>query len=179
MRQLIYFLILAMGSITILNACGPSEEELEQRRQARQDSIEAARQDSIEQVRAEMRRQARQDSIEAARQDSLERARNRIVFDNNGPITVQVESWRSEQKAQERADVWKERGYERAYVISYGNAETGDVWFRIRLGRVATHQMAQKLVYKLKRQHDVQKVWIAPAKEDEPVPTEDANPVTE
>jgi septal ring-binding cell division protein DamX len=173
MRQLIYFFIVAITSIFMLHACGPSEEELERERQARQDSIEAARQDSIERIRAEQRRQARLDSIEAARQDSIERARNRIVFDSNGPLTVQVESWRSKEKAQERADVWKDRGYDRAYVITYGEKETGDVWFRIRLGRVATHQMAEKLVDKLKRQHNVQKVWIAPAKEDETVPPDD------
>jgi hypothetical protein len=175
MRQFAYFFVLALTSISMLYACGPSEEELERQRQARQDSIEAARQDSIERVRQEQRRQARLDSIQAARQDSLERARNRIVFDENGPLSVQVEAWRSEDKARERAKVWMDRGYENAYVISYGNTETGNIWFRIRLGRVATRDMAEKLVDKLKRQYDVQKVWIAPSKEDEPINTE---PVT-
>lgn len=151
-----------------MNACGPSEEELEKRRQARQDSIEQARQDSIEEARQdsieEARRQARQDSIEAAKR---RKERNRIEFDPDGNFTVQVESWRSKEKAEAQIQKWKERGYENAYVVKYGTPETGNVWFRVRLGRLGSLKMAKKLGAKLQRKHNAE-YWITDiAKEGE------------
>lgn len=74
-------ILCAIGVFAMLNACGPSEEEIRQREQARQDSIakveeerakaeaaERARQDSIRQVEeaAAAAEKARQDSIAAA-----------------------------------------------------------------------------------------------------------------
>ena len=169
MRYVIPFLLVAT-LFGIMNACGPSEEELERRRQARQDSIEQARQDSIQEARQDSIEQARQDSLEAQRlREQRRRERNRIEFDSTGNFTVQVESWRSKEKAQEMAEKWKERDYENAFVVQYGNPETGNVWFRVRLGRVATLKMAKKLGAKVQRQHSAE-YWITNIENQETTP---------
>lgn len=171
MKQLIYFVVTAVITISVMNACGPSEEELERRQQARQDSIEQARQDSLEQARKDSIAQARQDSIEAAkRRKARLRELNRIEYEEDGPISVQVGSWRSKQKAQEQSKVWKQRGYENAYVVQYGEENTGNVWFRVRLGKVGTMKMAEKLVAKIERNHGKMPTWIAPEQPSSTMP---------
>lgn len=163
MKQVVTFLITSAVAISLLNACGPSEEEIQRREQARQDSLEQVRQQRLEQQRQDSIQQARQDSIEAAKR---ERERNRIEFDSNGAFSVQVEAWRSEVKAQQQVQKWVDRGYENAYVVKTGNEETGDVWFRVRLGRVDTKAMAEKLESKLMRNHD-EKAWTSTAKDEQ------------
>lgn len=146
-----------------MNACGPSEEEQRRREQARQDSLERVRQQRIVQQRRDSIQQARQDSIEAAKQAQAER--RRIEFTPSGNFAVQVESWRSEDKAQAQVGKWKERGYENAYVVKHGNEDTGDVWFRVRLGRFATMEMAQKFQSLLMEDYNAQS-WISMANQE-------------
>lgn len=163
MKRIVVFLITSAIAISLLNACGPSEEEIKKRKQARQDSLEKVRQQRLAQQRQDSIEQARQDSIEAAKKRKKER--NRIQFDSNGAFSVQVESWRSKEKAQAQVQKWVDRGYENAYVVKYGNEETGDIWFRVRLGRLATKDMAEKLESKLAEEYNA-KSWISMAKED-------------
>lgn len=158
MKQTVIFLITSFIAISLLNACGPSEEEQQRREQARQDSLEQVRQQRLEQQRQDSIEQARQDSIKAAKE--RERERNRIEFDSEGAYSVQVEAWRSRDKAEAQVQKWVERGYENAYVVKYGNEETGDIWFRVRLGHLATKDMAQKLKDKLQREYD-EPSWIS------------------
>lgn len=157
MKQIGIFIITSALAISLLQACGPSEEEIQEREQARQDSLEQVRQQQLEQQRQDSIEQARQDSIEAAKK---EEERNRIEYDEEGDYAVQVESWRSEEKAEQQVQKWVDRGYENAYVVKMGNEDTGDVWFRVRLGRVATEEMAEKLQDKLMQNHD-EKSWIS------------------
>jgi len=164
MKQITIFLITAIISIGLLNACGPSEEEIRQREQARQDSLEQVRQQRIEQQRQDSIQQARQDSIEAAKQ--RERERNRIEFDSDGAFAVQVEAWRSRDKAEAQVQKWVDRGYENAYVVKFGNEETGDIWFRVRLGHLATKDMAEKLEAKLKREYN-EPSWTSMTQKDD------------
>lgn len=173
MKKIVTFLITSAIAIGMLNACGPSEEEIQRREQARQDSLERVQQQRIEQQRQDSIQQARQDSIEAAK---LERERNRVEFDSNGAFAVQVEAWRSEVKAQQQVQKWIDRGYENAYVVKMGNEETGNVWFRVRLGRVATKAMAKKLESKVMRNHN-EKAWISMAKDEQD--TSEMSPETE
>ncbi len=91
MKRVVIFLITSAMAISMLQACGPSEEEIQQREQARQDSLERVKQQRLEQQRQDSIEQARQDSIEAAKK---ERERNRIEYDSNGAFAVQVEAWR-------------------------------------------------------------------------------------
>ncbi len=163
MKRVVIFLITSAMAISMLQACGPSEEEIQQREQARQDSLERVQQQRLEQQRQDSIEQARQDSIEAAQK---ERERNRIEYDSDGAFAVQVEAWRSKEKAEEQIPKWVDRGYENAYVVKMGNEETGDVWFRVRLGRVATKDMAEKLQDKLMNNHNA-KSWISMAMDEQ------------
>ncbi|NGP89128.1 SPOR domain-containing protein [Fodinibius halophilus] len=162
MKRLVIFLVTSSIAIGLLNACGPSEEEKKRREQARQDSLEQVRQQRLAQQRQDSIEQARQDSIKAA--EKRKRERNRIEFDSDGAFSVQVEAWRSKHKAQSQIQKWKDRGYENAYVVKYGTEETGDIWFRVRLGHLATKEMAQKLKDKLQRKHNEQS-WISMAQD--------------
>jgi len=158
MKRLVTFVLTAGIAISLLNACGPSEEEIQRREQARQDSLEQVRQQRLAQQRQDSIEQARQDSIQAAKQ--RERERNQIKFDSNGAFAVQVEAWRSEEKAQAQVQKWVDRGYENAYVVKFGTEETGNVWFRVRLGHLATKKMAQKLKDKLNDEYN-EPSWIS------------------
>lgn len=157
MKRIVIFLVISAISVSLFNACGPSEEEIERREQARQDSLEQIRQQRLEQQRQDSIQQARQDSIEAAKE---EEERNRIEFDSEGQFSVQVEAWRSEEKAENEVQKWVDRGYENAYVVKYGNEDTGDVWFRVRLGHLATREMAEKLQDKLQEEYN-EPSWIS------------------
>lgn len=159
MKQIVTFLIVSLVSVSLLNACGPSEEEIRQREQARQDSLEQVRQQQLQQQRQDSIQQARQDSLEAAQR---ERERNRIEYDSEGAFSVQVEAWRSRDKAQAQVQKWKDRGYENAYVVKTGNEETGNIWFRVRLGRVASLEMAEKLEAKVQSNYDT-RAWTSMA----------------
>lgn len=160
MKQLVIFSLLAVTLISIMNACGPSEEEIQRRKQARQDSIEQARQMRLEQMRQDSIAQARADSIAAVQARKKQEEEAKVEFSDNGSYAVQVEAWRSEEKAQARIDLWKKRGYENAYVVKFGKEETGNVWYRIRLGRVDSQEMADKLGNQLKKKYDT-KLWIS------------------
>jgi cell division septation protein DedD len=162
MKRIGIFLLTSIISIGLLNACGPSEEEIQRQKEARQDSLEQVRQQRLAQQRQDSIEQARQDSIAAAKE--RERERNRITFDDEGSFAVQVEAWRSRDKAQQQVQKWVERGYENAYVVKFGKEETGNIWFRVRLGRLATKEMAQKLEDKLAREYDAQS-WTSMAHE--------------
>lgn len=163
MKRIVIFLVTSAIAISLLNACGPSEEEIERQEQARQDSLEQVRQQRMEQQRQDSIEQARQDSIEAAKK---EEERNRIEFDSDGQFAVQVEAWRSEEKAENSVQQWADQGYEDAYVVKYGNEDTGDIWFRVRLGHLATKDMAEKLKNKLERENN-EPSWISITKNDQ------------
>lgn len=162
MRQLIIFTVLAATLIGLMSACGPSEEELQRREQARQDSLERVRQQQIQQQRLDSIAQVRQDSIDAVKEE--EEQRSQIQFDENGSFTVQTEAWRSEAKAQNQAKIWMDRGYEQAYVVKHGNEKTGDIWFRVRLGRFASKSMAQNFQTVLMDEYNANS-WISLTKE--------------
>lgn len=157
MKRIVIFLIISFIAISLLNACGPSEEEKQRREQARQDSLEQVRQQKLEQQRQDSIEQARQDSIQAAKK--RKRERNRIEFASDGAFSVQVEAWRSKGKAESQVQKWVDRGYENAYAVKHGNEDTGDIWFRVRLGHLATQDMAQKLKSKIQRKYN-ETSWV-------------------
>lgn len=167
MKKIIIFILTSVFFAGLFAGCGPSEEELRQREQARQDSLERVRQQRLEQQRqdsiARARAQARQDSIEAARK--REEEKKNLNFDPNGDFAVQVEAWRSREKAEGQVSKWVERGFENAYVVEHGNENTGDIWFRVRLGRVGTKDMAQQVGRQIKDEYDAE-FWIALARGD-------------
>ncbi|MDZ7694826.1 MAG: SPOR domain-containing protein [Balneolaceae bacterium] len=161
MKNIVVYLLTATVIIFTATACGPSQEEQERREKARQDSLEQVRQQQMEQQRmdsiAAAKKQARADSIAAAKKAEEEKAS--IKFDPNGSIAVQVEAWRSRAKAQAQVSKWQERGFTDAYVVKHGNADTGNIWFRVRLGRVASMDMAEKLGKQLQNEYD-EPYWV-------------------
>lgn len=164
MKRIVLFLVTAAISISVLNGCGPSEEEIRQREQARQDSLEQVRQAQLAQQRQAKLEQQRQDSIAAAKQREIER--NRIEFDSNGAFAVQVGAWRSLDKAEAMVQKWVNQGFDKAFVVKFGKEETGNIWFRVRLGRFATIEMAEKFQAKLQREQNVDS-WISMASDGE------------
>lgn len=142
--------------IILIQACGPTEEELRQREQARLDSLQR--------VQVEQLEQARMDSMNVAQQQAeqlalAEAERRNITYSSDGPFSIQVGSWRSEEKANEMIEKWKSNGFENAYSVKFGSEETGDVWFRVRLGNVATIADAEKLQALVKEDFDMD-TWI-------------------
>lgn len=158
MKTLLTFVGTAILAISLMVSCGPSEEELRQQELERQQ----AERDSLERVYEAQMEQMRQDSIAQARQDSIAEAerRNQIEFSEDGNFAVQVQSWRSEEKANRELQKWKERGYENAFVVKYGKEETGNIWYRVRIGRVESEEMAKNLKEKLMNEYNAES-WIS------------------
>lgn len=170
MKNILVYFLTATVIVFTATACGPSQEEQERREKARQDSLEQVRQeqqrmDSI----AAAKKQARADSIAAAKKEEEEKAS--IKFDPNGPIAVQVEAWRSREKAQAQVSKWQERGFPNAYVVKHGNEDTGNIWFRVRLGRVASMDMAEKLGKQLQNEYNEQH-WVANVQDEGETPSQ-------
>ncbi len=143
MKNFVIYLCLCIFALISVQACGPSEQELQQKEQARLDSLERVRLQRIE--------QARLDSIAAEQRRQAEATRTReeedtsINFTENGPLSVQVGSWRSQEKAEAEVSKWKNRGFNGAYSVRFGNEEVGDIWYRVRLGRLPDRNEAEKL----------------------------------
>lgn len=162
MKTILAYLLTAITLISLLQACGPSEEEQQrQRQQEIQDSLARVRQQQLQQQRMDSiaQAQARADSIAAEEQRNQEE-RNQIQFNPNGPLSVQVEAWRSREKAQAQVSKWVERGFENAYVVKHGKEETGNVWFRVRLGRVTNMEMAERIGSNIQEEYG-ERYWIA------------------
>jgi len=158
MKTSIVYILTVILSILILHGCGPSDEELREQERARQLAV----QDSLQLVYEQQMEEMRQDSIELARLERVaeEEARVRIEYVADGPYTLQVESWRTSEKAEARAQQWKELGFENAYVQEFGSDETGDLWYRVRIGRFATSDNANNLKEKLSEEFETDS-WVS------------------
>lgn len=155
MKTTIHYVLAIFLGLMLMQACGEEQEvEVERDQQAIEDSLEQAYQTEMEQMR--------QDSIEQARADSIaaEEERQRIEYSENGNFAVQVEAWRSEEKANQQLEQWKEKGFDSAFVVMEGDDQTGNVWYRIRLGQFDTREMAEKLKNNLETDHETQS-WIS------------------
>lgn len=142
-----------------------------------QRKAEQARQDSLRKVREQRMAQQRQDSLARAKADSMteqqsgnssdsrsqQEDRMNVSFDQDGAYTIQVEAWRSKRKAQSQVDKWVNRGFENAFVVQYGNEQSGDIWYRVRLGRLSSQQSAKQLQSRLKNKYGASS-WVATAK---------------
>ena len=165
MKNLALYFFTALLSIALLQACGEqqNEAEIERDQQAVQDSLERVYEAEMEQMRRDSVEQARADSIAA------EEERRRVDFSDSGEFVVQVEAWRSQVKAQVQAEEWKNRGYDRSFVVTYGDQDTGDVWYRVRIGRFETREMAERFENKLSEVYNAQS-WVS--RLDEPIEEE-------
>lgn len=152
MKYYLTFLLSFLVIAIMIASCGPSEEEKQRQEQARQDSLEQARKDSLAKVR--------QDSLAKARADSLAKAEEKpigdVTFTEQGRFAIQVESWRSRIKAEQRAEMWKERGFDNASVIKDTHQNPGNVWFGVRLGRVESEESAEKVQQQLRQEYQTE-----------------------
>lgn len=154
---LIYFFTILL-SFAMLQACGPEETETERDQQAVQDSLAQVYEAEMEQMRQDSLARVREDSIAAA--EGSEQREERIEYSESGNFVVQVEAWRSEEKAQQQANEWRNRGYDRAFVVSYGHEETGDVWYRVRIGQFNSREMAVRLQNNLNEEYNAVS-WVS------------------
>jgi len=155
MKSIKVFSLMAV-SVLAIQACGPTQEELRQREQARLDSLERVRLEQIE--------QSRLDSLAVIQRQQEDKAREaaelrNINYASDGAFSVQVGSWRSESKADELVALWKSRGFENAYAVKFGEESTGEVWFRVRIGNVPSIKEADKLMQVLIQDYQTQS-WI-------------------
>lgn len=160
MKQLITYVITAAVLIGLMNACGPSEEELEREEEARQDSIEQAREDSIEQAREDSIEQARQDSIAEAEEEE-ERKEDLISNSDEGAFAVQIQAWRSDWKAEEELEKWQDEGFEHAFMSEEGNEDTGDIWYRVILGRFGDMESAKEFQEYVSEEYEDVDSWVS------------------
>ena len=148
-----YLLPLTIGLMFTLTQCDqpasestPTPEELAAIEQAREDSLQAV-------ARAE----------EAARQEALrqqvEAERTTLSYDEEGMFVVQLSAWRSAEKAETMQSYWVNAGFENASVIEVGDESTGEIWYRVRLGRFATEPDASKAVTLLMDDHSTEG-WV-------------------
>lgn len=158
MKTALTYIMTIILSMAMLQACAPEEPEVQRDQEAIQDSLDQV-------IAAEME-QMRQDSIAQAREDSMAAARERqtpqqqIQYSENGNFAIQVEAWRSESTAQQHAEEWVEKGYDQAYVVTYGNEDTGNIWYRVRIGQFDTREMAERLQERLQEEHDADS-WVS------------------
>lgn len=181
MKRYLHFYVITLAALLILQACGNGEEQ-RQREQAQQDSMveaqqrkERARLDSLAQARADSiarklqseNGQNGKDQVETGQaQKETERetqpasSSRDYSFDAQGRFTVQVESWRNRSVAEKRLKLWKDRGFDQAYISEHGNEDTGEVWYRIRLGHLSNKQQAQNLKQHVMDQYNSNS-WVA------------------
>ncbi|WP_421772985.1 SPOR domain-containing protein [Gracilimonas sp.] len=135
----IYTLLLAVALVSF-QACGESEEERRAKEQARLDSLRQVQEQRI----AEMM-QAREDSIAQAQQkQEMMEEQQGPQFAEDGTYAVQVGAFRSEEEANEYKATLTNRDYPHVYTVKIGNEETGDVWFRLRVGFFAEKAEAEE-----------------------------------
>lgn len=158
MKTALVYLITGAIVILMLQGCGPSEEELREQERARQQAIN----DSLALVYEAQMEQMLQDSIEQARQDSIEEAESRttVEYSETGSYVVQIEAWRSEEKATQQANRWRDRGFEHVFVAQFGDDDTGDLWYRVRFGRFETEEMAKNLQQMLAEEYNKES-WVS------------------
>ena len=141
MKNIQFFYIALAIIFFSISACGESEAEKQARLQAYQDSLRAVEQAKI----AEMMAAAVQDSIDAANAiKELEQSTDAgYGFSADGSYIVQLGAWRSKGKAQSFVDAWADRNYQNVYVTKEGDELTGNVWFRVRVGKFLTRLDAE------------------------------------
>jgi cell division septation protein DedD len=104
---------------------------------------------------------AREAELEAARRDSIRQAleATRISYDEEGTFAIQLSAWRSMEKAEEIANEWKEKGFQSSFVVESGREESGDIWYRVRIGNFADREMAERAKSVLAREHGTES-WV-------------------
>lgn len=152
------FLLSAGLLLALATGCGRDEET---------PTEEGASVETVDTATAPVQSMLTQEELQAQRRDSISKEldRNRIVYDQDGSFVVQVSSWRSVEKAQRNADMWKSRGFRTSFVQESGDGSTGDVWFRVRIGNFASRDMAERVKAILSSEYSTLS-WISDLEND-------------
>jgi septal ring-binding cell division protein DamX len=161
-------LTLALSALIVASvACGPSPEEMRQKELARQDSLkriqeQAAAAAKVETTETPSAAPAATNPAPVATQPAAaptSKADDFVQFDANGKLTLQVEAWRNRKSAEKSVDKWKKRGIDNAYAVLLENPETGEIWYRVRIGKFKSKKWALKQQQLLKEQYQVES-WL-------------------
>ena len=142
--------------------------QISARQQAVQDSLARATARNmvnfeLKKVREKMSKEKEDTTTHKAEKKSVETQKSNISetnsFDSNGDYAIQVGSWRSQKVANEELRKWKKRGYNNAYLATYGNKSTSNTWYRLRLGHLQTHSAAEQAGKKIAHKYDVH-FWV-------------------
>ncbi len=143
----------------------PQQQNLQQqaRQQAIQDSMARARAQEEQGVTTERnhKRTSGEDSAANASTAPADTSSDfSSLFSPNGDYALQVSSWRSQKRAQEELNKWKKRGYSQAYLMKYGKEETGNIWYRVRLGHFKSHADGEQVSRKVNQEYNVHS-WVS------------------
>lgn len=168
MKKFIQYIAFATLAIALMQACGKQKMQ----NKAAQSTVSQTRQDSLARAQAEKDAKKAEEMMQQKQPQPAKTTQTpkqqtpppadtaQVNFDSQGKYAIQVGSWRSVDFAAKRKDIWKKRGFNDAYVVKFGSDSTGNVWFRVRLGRLNTKEMAQKEQEVLKQKYNV-KSWVS------------------
>ncbi len=143
MKKISLYTLLFAITMVAFQACGPSEEERRAAEQARLDSLR-----QVEEQRIAVMMQAREDSLAKVQaQEEMEQQKEqeqRPSFAEDGSYIVQLGAYRSESEANKYKNKLAQREYPQVYTIKVGDEETGDIWFRVRVGFFGSKEDAEE-----------------------------------
>lgn len=80
-------------------------------------------------------------------------------FSGNGPFAIQIRAVQDLTVAENLKQEWIERGFEDTYLQKFDHSESGETWYRIRLGNVDSFSEAERVQQTIMDQFEVE-VWI-------------------
>lgn len=179
MKKISEILFLAIFTGLMFSACHkqnnqPETKTISQAEQAKEDSIAKAQAEAQAQAATqEMENpgaakktenkataQSKADSMKTSKPANANNAVSEPQFVSNGHFAIQVGSWRSKAAANKQLKTWKDRGFTHAYIKKFGKEETGNVWFRVRIGLMATRENAETEVQNIKTKYNTN-AWVS------------------
>jgi septal ring-binding cell division protein DamX len=147
MKNIGFKLLFVVLGLTMITACGETEEERRAKERARMDSLRQVQQQQIAEEMARLEQENAADSTQTEEGTTEEMMDNTTgySFVDQGEYAVQVGAFRSEDKAKGYIAKWSDRNYPSAYTVKVGEEQYGDVWFRVRVGYFGTKEEAARL----------------------------------
>ena len=147
MKNIGFKLLFVVLGLTMITACGETEEERRAKERARMDSLRQVQQQQIAEEMARLEQENAADSTQTEEGTTEEMMDNTTgySFVDQGEYAVQVGAFRSEDKAKGYIAKWSDRNYPSAYTVKVGEEQYGDVWFRVRVGYFGNKEEAARL----------------------------------
>jgi len=82
-----------------------------------------------------------------------------FAFSDDGIYAIQVRSEQNFTLAKKLKEEWIEKGFVDTYLQEFEDAESGETWYRIRLGNINTFQEAERIQQAILEQYETE-VWI-------------------